>query len=105
MKFNTILNYQEYKGQINNKPSMTVPDQAMSIKEILTRFSRGLSVGGFPTSFDDIDDPDDMLPDPRTMDLSERKQYEQMVKEELNHIRSKAKPAETVGLTETETEG
>ena len=95
----------DYKGQINNKPSMTVPDQALSIKEILSRFSRGLPVGGFPTTFDDMDDPEDMLPDPRTMDLSERKQYEEMVKEELNHIRSKAKPAETVGLTETETEG
>jgi hypothetical protein len=39
------------------------------------------------------------------MDLAERQQYAEMVKEELNHIRSQAQQSETVGLTKTETEG
>jgi len=105
MKFKNLFNYVEYKGQVNNQPSLTVPDQAMTIKDILTRFSRGLPVGGFPTLYDDIDSPDDFLPDPRTLDLAERQQYTEMVQEELNHLRSQQQPAETVGLTKTENEG
>jgi len=107
MKFKTLINAHEYpkKYEQNNKPSMTVPDQALSVREILLRFARGIPVDQHIPIYEDVESPDDFLPDPRTLDLAERQQYAEMVQEELNHLRSKQQPAETVGLTKTENEG
>ena len=42
------LNYDpaDWPGEKNTMPSMTIPDQAMSIQEILRRFAQGLPLGG-----------------------------------------------------------
>jgi len=107
MKIKNLLNAQDFEKSYeqSTKPSMTIPDQALTVKEILTRFARGIPVEQHTTIYEDVESPDDFLPDPRTLDLAERQQYAEMVQEELNHIRSKAQSAETVGLTKTETEG
>ncbi len=91
--------------EVNNKPSMTVPDQALSVREILSRFARGIPVEQHAVIYEDVDTPDDFLPDPRTLDLAERQQYAEMVQDELNHLRSQAQQSEPVGLTKTENEG
>lgn len=64
-------------------PSMTVPDQTMTIKQILDRYARGLG-------FDDAKVPlyegeDDVLEGVnwQTMDLSEREAFKQAVSDEL----------------------
>jgi hypothetical protein len=107
MKIKTMLNAQEFPKNYerNTKPSMTIPDQALSVKDILNRFARGIPVEERTPIYEDVESPDDFLPDPRTLDLAERQQYAEMVQEELNHIRSQAQQSETVGLTKTETEG
>jgi len=107
MKIKNMLNAHTFpkKYEKNQKPSMTVPDQALSVREILSRFARGIPVDQHTTIYEDVESPDDFLPDPRTMDLAERQQYAEMVQEELNHIRSQAQHSEIVGLTKTETEG
>lgn len=33
-------------GEVNLEPSLTIPDDALSIKEILDRYARGLPLGG-----------------------------------------------------------
>lgn len=71
-------------GEINRKPSMTVPDQTMSMREILDRFARGLPLGGMKTP---IFDEDDDMPDMRTLDLAERQELSEMYAEELDGIR------------------
>lgn len=46
---------------VNNKPSMTVPDQSMTINEILALYQRGECVDGKSPSFDvpeDVSDSD-----------------------------------------------
>lgn len=102
-KFNTILNYKEYKGQVNKQKSLTVPDQAMSIKQIMERFARGLPIEQFKPIYDDnIDEDSEYLPDPRTLDLAERQMYKEVFTEELENLRYQQ--AATVGLTETENE-
>jgi hypothetical protein len=102
-KFNTILNYKEYKGQVNKQKSLTVPDQAMSIKTILDRFARGLPVEQFKPIYDDnIDEDSDYLPDPRTMDLADRQQFKEQILQEFETIRQQQ--AAIVGLTKTENE-
>ena len=107
MKTKTMLNANEFakKYEVNKKPSMTVPDQALSVREILSRFARGIPVEQYTALYEEVDTPDDFLPDPRTLDLAERQQYAEMVQEELNHLRSQAQQSETVGLTKIETEG
>jgi hypothetical protein len=70
MKIKHSLNAKNFptKGKIFTQPSLTVPDQTMSIKTILERYSRGLPVGG---RLDDYYDEEDTMPDYRTLDLSE----------------------------------
>lgn len=57
----------------NFGPSCTVPDQSMSIREIMDRFARGLPLGGekVPIWNGEDDDVFDGV-DPRTLDLSEK---------------------------------
>lgn len=107
MKFRTIMNVSEYKGEVNKQKSLTIPDQSMSIKEILNRYSRGLPIESFKPIYDDVDDTDDFLPDPRTLDLADRQEYAEMVREELIAINSRKNvnsSSETVGLSKTENE-
>jgi hypothetical protein len=102
-KFNTILNYKEYKGQVNKQKSLTIPDQAMTIKQIMERFARGLPVEQFKPVYDEnIDEDSEYIPDPRTMDLAERQQFKEQILEEFETIRQQQ--AATVGLTKTENE-
>ncbi len=69
-------------------PSLTVPDQSMSIRTILERYSRGLPVGG---RLDEYYDEENDLPDPRTLDLAERQELEELYKFELNEINNKSR--------------
>jgi hypothetical protein len=102
-KFNTILNYKEYKGQVNKQKSLTVPDQALSIKEIMNRFARGLPIEQFKPLYDEnIDEDSEYLPDPRTMDLAERQEFKEQILQEFETIRQQQ--AAIVGLTKTENE-
>lgn len=47
-KFTVASNYDYTKepGELNSQPSVTVPDQSMSIREIMDRFARGLPLDG-----------------------------------------------------------
>jgi len=74
----------------NRKPSKTIPDQTMGIRTILERHSRGLSIEGIKTPI--WNGEDDILPDPRTLDLAERQELAYLYKEEIDYIKSKHKP-------------
>jgi hypothetical protein len=103
---NNWLNYnsEEQQYEVNKQKSLTIPDQALSIKEILNRFARGLDIEGFkPIYDDDINDNDDYLPDPRTLDLAEREELKEQFQNELKSFLEYNQQAnETVGLTKTE---
>jgi len=87
LKFNVTntlnYNYKIQKGEINNKPSQTVPDQTMSIREILTRYAKGLPIesGKVP-----IYEGEDYTPDPRHMDLADRQEYMEYAKNQIREI-------------------
>jgi len=86
MRWITPFNYNpaKHSGEINTQPSMTIPDQTMTIQEILTRYAKGLPIGGSKTPYyDGVEDPLDGLPDPRTLDISERKELEAEIRQEL----------------------
>lgn len=88
MKVKNTLNYNEFNKdyEVNTLPSLTIPDQNMSIREIIDRYSRGLPV----TSFTPVYEGEDFdLPDPKTLDLVERHEMAQKIKEEVASIKSR----------------
>ena len=76
----------EKKYKIVNTPSLTVPDQSMSIRTILERYSRGLPVGG---RLDEYYDEEDTMPDYRTLDLVDIQELQQQVKTTFEKHRKK----------------
>lgn len=83
----------EKKGEVNNLPSMTVPDQSMTIKEIMDKYTRGIPVNAAKVP---IYDEDDDMPDLRTLDISEiadlRHQYEAELQETTTKLKNSKKP-------------
>lgn len=73
--------------EINNGDSKTVPDQSMSLSEILRRFASGLPLGGQRVEFYEGEE-DDILNgiNPATLDLAEKQQITDSIKEELTEI-------------------
>jgi hypothetical protein len=87
-KINTHLTYDftQNVGEVNNLPSMTIPDQTMSIRTIVDRYTRGLPITGFTPVYEG---EDFFMPDPRTLDLTERHEMAEQVKEEVASIKSR----------------
>lgn len=89
-KWPTNYNRPKYKGTLrpekNKLPSMTVPDQTMSIKEILDRHTRGLPIAGQKIAFYD---PEDDMPDLSKMDLAERQEHMEAAAEEIKAIQER----------------
>lgn len=81
------MNYdhQACPGEVNVFPSLTVPDQALDLKEILRRFAAGIpmDIGKVPI-FDEEND----LPDFRKMDLAERQEWQAKFQAELDEFRA-----------------
>lgn len=95
MKVKNSLNANEFEKnyKVFTQPSMTVPDQCMSIKTILERYSRGLPVGG---RLDEYYDEEDTLPNPLTLDLAERQELAYQYEQEINEIKSRKKQSTIV---------
>jgi hypothetical protein len=88
-KIINMLNVEPTKGQTNNEPSMTVPDQSMSLRELLTRYARGLPLEGAKTPIWEGEEGFDK--DPETLDLAEREDLAEKAREELKNIEEKIK--------------
>jgi hypothetical protein len=86
-KHRNTLNYQHHEdsGEINLFPSLTIPDQALSLNEIIRRFASGIpmDIGKIPV-FDEEND----LPDFRKMDLAERQEWKERFQQELDDFRA-----------------
>lgn len=83
-KFIDLFNYVSPEGEVNNEPSMTIPDQTMSMREILQRFARGLPVD---VKVPIYDGEDDYFPDLSKMDLVDRENWINNAKEEIDRIK------------------
>ncbi|MEO5351205.1 MAG: hypothetical protein H7836_16410 [Magnetococcus sp. YQC-3] len=76
--------------ETSDHPSQTVPDQTMSLKTILERYARGLPIEG--VSSEPIYEGEDGVGfDLRTLDLSEREEMAQRVRNELSEIETRIK--------------
>jgi len=93
-KFITAFNYDPtiHKGEINEQPSETIEGQALTVTEVLVRFSRGtLPNIQFPTYYDEVEDFDADDPTLRPdFDLSDTDN----IQEYINYLTSKKEEIE-----------
>jgi len=89
----TYLNREEHtrRYEVNNEPSETIPDQSMSIRTLLDRYSRGLPISGERTPIWQQGDDFNDMPDPRTLDLAERQEYADLYQQELKSLKKTLK--------------
>lgn len=73
MKFKTPYNQRDVvsKGEVNTLPSKTIPDQTMTIKEMLIRHASGLPFQGAKVPIFEGTDSPFKGKDPKTFDMSE----------------------------------
>lgn len=96
-KVRNLLNYDCHSivGEINDEPSMAVPNQSLTVREILARHTRGLPVTGNINSYYDENEDDIYMPDIKTLDLSEiddyKAKYADILKRRKKDIDDKAK--------------
>jgi hypothetical protein len=96
-KINNSMNYHPKEGQVFTMPSCTIPDQTMSMRTILERHAKGLpTIGADPKQA--YYDGGEYLPDPKTLDLSEREELTQQYKQELNEFAEKRKAEEAAQI-------
>jgi hypothetical protein len=90
IKIQTMLtyNWEEQQYEENDQPSLTVPDQTMSIREIIDRYANGGVIETFTPFYGDEEDFDEILPDPFKMDLAERQALTEQFQEELQSYSS-----------------
>lgn len=95
MKFKTQFNAHEFPSdaELNTKPSLTVPDQSMTIAEIMRRFAQGLPMEGQKVP---VYNGDTEVPDFRKMDLVDiqelRERNEENIKNIQTELQSKKPP-------------
>lgn len=89
-------------GQQITQPSKTIPDQSMTIQQILLRNQQGLSLNALEKvpEYDGATSPDDLvLPDLSKLDLADRQeildQYEEMLKDVTERLKAKKQTTPT----------
>lgn len=86
--FRTPYNPPPITGEVNTMASRTIPDETMSIREIVYRFTKNLPVtSGVKVPIYEGDD--EFTPDLRTLDLVERQQMAENARKELGEIASR----------------
>lgn len=103
VKIKTQYNKKQFNEvhEINDMPSMTIPDQAMSIPEMIKRYASGLPLGGARVPFYEENPEDDLLGGRpfASFDLSEQNDIIRNAKEEyydtINKLRNN-KPQEVI---------
>jgi hypothetical protein len=67
---NSYYDYTKHEGRVFTEPSLTVPDQAMTVREILERYASGMPLDGQPGEpwYDEESNGVNL----KTLDLSER---------------------------------
>jgi hypothetical protein len=90
-KIKNFMNYEDFDrdNEKDFEPSQTIPDQTMSIRELVRRYASGLPLGGSKESIYEGEDGDGV--DPRRLDLAERQELEIAARQELEEIEKRLK--------------
>lgn len=86
-KGKTVNNWANYKQPVTpetaNDPSLTVPDQTLSIKELLQRHASGRNVTTLVGSYQESGEYDELLAHVQGMSEIERIEYAKTLKDEV----------------------
>lgn len=102
MKIKNILNYEPSEGHYFTQPSQTVPDQAMSVREIMTRYANGQSVGGSHTEYWD-ENEDNIGINLKNLDLVDIQEMKKYNTKKIDKLKSDLEEAKK-NLTATPSE-
>jgi len=85
------MNYGQFEKDHEKEfgPSQTIPDQTMSIRELVRRYASGLPLGGNREPIYEGEEGDGV--DPRRLDLAERQELEIAARQELEEIEARLK--------------
>ena len=97
LQFKNIANYKPSPGVINDQVSMTIPDETMSIREILHRHVRGLPMDGKDPKTAIWDDQSNGI-NPKTLDLTEIQEYKEKVQKSYERISKKQANIKSIQL-------
>lgn len=88
MKFKTPWNSHEFPSNYEkvSSVSMTIPDQSMTVKEIMDRYARGLPVNGERSP---VYHGEEFVPDLERMDLSEIEDLKSQVTADIKELQSR----------------
>lgn len=73
-------------GEVNTLPSLTIPEQSMTVMELMQRHSAGLPLTGHRIP---IFEGEDTMPDLEKLDLSERYALMEKAQKEFNELKQK----------------
>jgi len=79
----------KYNGQENFGESKTVPDQSMTLRELLIRYAKGLPLEGQKTPIWEGEEGFDV--DPQKLDLAEIEELREKAEQELKDINNRIK--------------
>ena len=88
MKVFSILNRPQTKGKWTTQPSETLPDQTMSIREILIRHAKGLPVADEKEPLWDEDETSQGI-NPKTLDLVDLQELAMKTAEDVISLKDK----------------
>lgn len=104
MKFKNHYNAEPSEGEKLFGPSQTVPDQSMSVTEIMRRYASGLPMQGERVPIYDGDE--ELIPNWDKMDLADRQQLKAHLEQELyevnQRLKKQDKPKETAEKPQNE---
>jgi len=89
MIFKTKHNFGEFDltHELNNQPSMTIPDQTMSMRTILDRYARGLPIGGTREGIFDDETETTRGINPKTLDLTDIQRLKEINVEQMEEVK------------------
>ena len=90
MKVKNYMNRESFPKNYKTftQPSETIPDQTLSIRQILDRYARGIPMDVKQPIWDENPTFEENFTDPRRMDLAEREEFAKQAKIELENIKS-----------------
>ena len=88
MKFRTQYTWIKTPGEINDNVIITIPNQALTVQEIMQRFASGRPI---PKSVNMMYTGDDYTPDVRRMDISEYEDLKEATRIEVERLQKQIK--------------
>lgn len=95
---------EDFKGEVNKLPTVTVPDMTMSLKEILKRYTRGGEIATLTPVYQQGEDFDEN-PDISKMDATEKLQYAKDIREAIAEHQNRSKAVKPVEKPAPDKEG